>query len=300
VNAAFSALTGWLLFGGLALATGAVSTRWLILPRAFSGEGSSFADHDRGVARIGLLGALLATMGLVFYFGRQLQEFRDPFVPWTEDADLLLNGTAWGSAWTRAAAGSLLALAGMAVARGGRVWGWWIATPVVLALCAFPGFTGHAAATENLRALALLADTAHVWAAGAWIGGLAAVLYLERRARHSAGGQSLLPVLVPVFSTVAMVSVATLVVTGTFATWAHLPGLGALVSTGYGRSLAIKLVLVGLVLGMGAKNFRVLTPRLGTTEGDHAMRRSATIELIIAQLVLIATAVLVRTSPMDP
>ena len=300
MNAAFSALTGWLLFGGLALATGAVSTRWLILPRALSAEDLSSDPTGRATAQVGLIGALLATVGVLFYFGRQLQEFRDPFVPWTEDADLLLNGTAWGTAWIRAAVGSTVAVTALAIARSGRAWGWWIATPVVLALCAFPGLTGHAAATENFRILALLADTTHVWAAGAWIGGLATVLYLERGARTQDSGQSLLPVLVPAFSTVAMVSVATLLLTGTFATWAHLPGLSALVSTGYGRSLAIKLALVGLVLGMGAKNFRVLTPRLGTAEGDDAMRRSATIELIIAQLVLIATAVLVRTSPMDP
>lgn len=278
--------------------TGAVTAYWLILPRAFPGADQSSGDGGRDAARIGLTGSMLTALGIAFYFVRQLHEFRDPFVPWTEDAELLLTGTAWGTAWTRAAVASLVAVLALSVARSRRAWAWWIVTPVVLGLCAFPAFTGHAAGTEGLRTVALLSDTIHVWAAGAWMGGLATVLYLERRALQTGKG-SLLPALVPAFSPIALAGVAALGLTGIFATWAHLPGLGALVSSGYGRALAVKLVLVGFVLALGAKNFRVLTPQLGTSEGDETMRRSATIELLIGQLVLIATAVLVRTSPME-
>ena len=53
-----------------------------------------------------------------------------------------------------------------------------------------------------------------------------------------------------------------------------------------------------LVLAFGGRNFRMLTPRLGSDTGDAAMRRSAATELAIAQLVLIVTAILVRTSPL--
>jgi putative copper export protein len=294
--AAFSALTGWVLYGGLTLATGAVVARWLILPRAFGAGGYRRCE----TARLGVAGALLVLVGVVFYFVRQLQEFHDPFVSWSEDAALLLTGTAWGTTWLGAAAGSLAAVVGLGFASQGRSWGWWLATPVVLALGSFPGFTGHAAGVEELRSAALLADTIHVWAAGAWIGGLAVVLHLERHGRSSAGGGvSLLRLLVPAFSPVAMVSVGALVATGTFASWSHLPSLASLVSTVYGRTLLVKLVLVGVVLVLGARNFRALTPRLGNTEGDEAMRRSASIELVIGQAVLIATAVLVRMSPMD-
>jgi putative copper export protein len=300
MSAAFSALTGWILFGGLTLSVGALVSRWLMLPRAFASGNPSILQRRNETARLGTAGALLVVVGLALYFARQLQEFRDPFVPWREDAELLLMGTAWGTTWLRAAVASLVAVGAFLVAGKGRSWGWWLATPVVLALGAFPGLTGHAAAAEELRTIALLADAAHVWAAGAWLGGLAVVLHLERIARGEGDPRvSLLPALVPAFSPIAMVSVGALIVTGAFASWSHLSGFGALLSTGYGRTLLFKLALVAVVLGLGARNFHVLTPRLGSTGGDDAMRRSATTELIVAELVLIATAVLVRLSPMD-
>ena len=269
-----SAVTGWVLFGGLTICVGAVVSRWVMLPRAFASSNPSILERRNETARLGMAGALMAVVGVGFYFARQLQEFRDPFVPWTEDASLLLTGTAWGTAWLRAAIASVVAVVAFKVAAGGRSWGWWLSTPVVLGLCAFPGLTGHAAAVEGLRSIALLADATHVLAAGAWLGGLAVVLHLERISYGDGDARvSLLPALVPAFSPIAMVSVGTLIVTGTFASWSHLPGFGALVSTGYGRTLLLKLGVVAVVLGLGARNFRTLTPRLGATEGNDAMRR---------------------------
>lgn len=299
MTSAFSAIVGWTLFGGLTLSIGAVVSRWLILPRAFAGGDPSVATHRQEAARIGLAGAVLAMVGVALYFARQLQEFRDPFVPWTEDATLLLTGTAWGATWTQAAVAVVLLAIAFAIAVSGRSFGWWLATPLVLALGVFPGLTGHAAGVETLRGLSLVADAAHVWAAGAWIGGLAVLLHLEREARgdHGADG-SLLPALVPCFSRVAIASVAVLALTGLFASWTHIETFGALVSTAYGRTLLLKLGLVGVVLALGARNFRRLTPNLGTGEGNEAMRRSATLELLVGELVLIVTAVLVRTAPM--
>lgn len=251
--------------------------------------------------QVGIAGSTLVILGIGLYFIRQLLEFHDPFVPWSEDAAFLLNQSAWGRAWFRAAAGSVAVLTAFIVARSGRAFGWWLATPMVFALDTFPGFTGHAAGADKLRSISLLADATHVWAAGAWIGGLAVVLYLERGERRRNGGRgSLLPILVPAFSPIAMVSVGALVLTGTFAAWSHVPSFAALFVTGYGRALLIKLVFVGVVVGLGAMNSKVLTPRLGVAEDDDALRRSASIELLIAQVVLVITAILIRTSPSEP
>lgn len=291
------ALTGWTLFSGLLLGIGVVAGRWIILPSAI---GADDARHDRLVSRsagLGAGGALLVFVGLAFYLVRQVLEFRDPFAPLGEDLSLLMS-TSWGTSWVAAAVGSLVVAAGMLAARSGRNVGWWVATPAALLLAGFPGLTGHASGADELRALALAFDGLHVWAAGAWMGGLALVLYLEARERSSGGAASLLPDLVPAFSPVAMASVALLVLTGLFASWSHLEGLEALWTTSYGRILSLKLLLVAAVLGFGARNFRLLTPLLGTDAGDRTMRRSAAVELAIAQIVLIVTAILVRTSPM--
>ena len=107
-----------------------------------------------------------------------------------------------------------------------------------------------------------------------------------------------MPSLVPAFSPVAMVSVATLVLTGSVASWAHLESVSSLWTTPYGRLLLLKVVVVAGVLAMGALNWRRLTPRLSEEDGPRAMRRSALVELALANVVLIVTAVLVRTSPL--
>jgi putative copper export protein len=290
------AITGWALFGGLLVALGCVVARWVVIPRApVPGD----VWHERMLSelgRLGLAGAGVATAGVALALVRQLLEFRDPFVPWTEDAHLLLLGTAWGRIWILGASGAVLSIVAFAAAGAGRRSGWWFATLLALALGAFPAFTGHAAGDNPLRALLLAADVVHVWGAAAWIGGLAAVLWLEWRL---AGGNepSLLPALVPAFSRVAVVAVAAVVLTGALAGWAHLSGISALVDTTYGRTLGLKVALVAVVLALGATNFRVLTPRLGTDDGDRALRRAATVELLVAQVVLLVTAVLVRTSP---
>ena len=298
---AFNAVTGWLLFTSIALSAGAAIARAVILPRVREDEGPSSEWLVGGAARVGSAAALLLPVALALFFVRQLLEFRDPYAPWSEDAHLLLTGTAWGRTWLWGVAASLVASGAFLLARSGRQAGWWIAVPAVLALGSFPAFTGHAAGEEGLRFLALAADTLHVWAASGWVGGLAVVLYLEWRWRRETpeAGSSLLPRLVPAFSPVAMACVGTLVLTGSYAAWLHVDSFGALVSTVYGRTLSLKLLLVAAVLGLGILNFRVLTPKLGEQSGNDALGKAASVELLLAQAVLFATAILVRTAPMD-
>ncbi len=276
------------------------------MPRAPEGVQDALVDTAR---RLGLVAstALVVAMGLVFW--RQLADFRDPFMAWREDAALLL-GTQWGRIWTLGAAGSILMpvlflAASPAVRRGAaRRASWVLATGLALAMCAFPALTGHAAGSENLGALLIPADTLHVLAAGTWIGGLLFVLAAEGMERRRGGRDgSLLADIVPVFSPVALVAAGLLVATGTVASFVHVESVGALFSTTYGRLLLTKVALVLTVMVLGAINWRRLTPQLleaGDGEGAEdaaALRRNATRELVIAQLVIVVTALLVRTSP---
>lgn len=289
-------VVGWLLFGALVVVTGVVLGRWFVLPRAGTASGGGVTAV--AAARLGRGAALTLAVALALVFVRQLVEFRDPYEGWTSEARLLLGGTPWGKTWLSAACLSLLAWVSTHGAARRIRGGWGAATAAVLALGAFPALTGHASGGE-MRTLTIVADTLHVWAAGGWLGGLALVLYLDREERRGQGADArgLLPDLVPRFSRLAMACVGTLALTGVFASWAHLGGVSALLGTGYGRILTLKLALVAGVLGLGARNFRVLTPRLGDAAGRQAMRRSATVELLVANVVLAVTAVLVRTSP---
>jgi putative copper export protein len=251
-------------------------------------------------SRLGGIAAVLLPIAIGFFFLRQLIEFRDPFVPWTEDAELLLTGTNWGRTWTVGLVGVLLATAGFTLAIRGKAWGWWIATVAVVCLAAFPAFTGHANGEESLRGLTLAADTLHVLAATGWVGGLTLVLYSEHHWRRTSPEEpaSLLPSLVPAFSPLAIACVGTLMATGLYASIIHIDGFSALWATGYGRLLVLKLVIVFGVMSLGALNWKRLTPRLGEAAGRDALRRAAGIEMLLAHGVLLVTAMLVRTSPM--
>lgn len=296
MDSVVGAATGWLLFTGLVLTAGATAARWLVIPGAY-GPG---AERDRSIAaaaRLGLAGALTLPVAMALVFRRQLLEFRDPFATWTEDATLLLRDTEWGGTFLLAAGATALLAIVWGFVAGGRGWAWIAATPLAAGLSAYPALSGHASGTGDLSRFTVPADTMHVLAAGAWVGGLAFVLYADARSRRERGGSEL-PRLVPAYSPVAVVSVGVLGLTGVFASWAQLDGLAALAGTTYGRLLVGKLALVAVVMVLGLRNWKRLTPTLATPEGPAALRRSAMLELAIAQLVLLVTAVLVRTSPL--
>lgn len=270
------------------------------MPRVPENVRDTLVDTAR---RLGLAASIVLALAMGLVLWRQLVDFRDPLVAWREDAALLL-GTQWGRAWILGAAGSILMpvlflVASPAVWRGAaRRASWVLATGLALAMCAFPALTGHASGSDNLGALLIPADTLHVLAAGSWIGGLLFVLaaeWVERRREGREG--SLLADVVPVFSPVALVAAGVLVATGTVASFVHVESVGALFSTTYGRLLLTKVALVLAVMVLGAINWRRLTPRLLEAGDGDVLRRNAARELVIAQLVIVVTALLVRTSP---
>lgn len=294
-----SATTGWLLYAALIAAAGGLTAYFFLVPGLKLPENPVRAWLEEASWRLGILGGSFLPVALTLVFIRQLIEFRDPFVHWTEDADLLLTGTNWGRTWLLGITGSFLAAAAFALAGRGRRLAWWVSGFTLLGLGCFPAFTGHANGTEALRPLTLIADIVHVWAVGVWVGGLAFVLYANRgwQAREGKGAQSLLPLLVPSFSPVAVASVGALIVTGSISAWAHLSGFGDLLSTPYGQLLSLKLILVTGVFALGLLNWRRLTPRLNEVSGQRALTRAATAELLIVQAVLIVTSILVVTPP---
>jgi putative copper resistance protein D len=245
-------------------------------------------DADPGVrlARFLILLAAVAGVALLLLGAGQLVAFRDPYAPLTEDVGILLS-TPWGRNW-------LFAVGAVALLLVALFWQGVKAPALILCLllAGYPPVSGHAAAVESWTGAALLADGLHVVAAGAWFGALAGLLYLGR----TASTPPLLRVLGR-FSVQARWSVTTLVLTGAFASWLHLPTPQALLTSSWGRILVLKLVLVSLMMGLGAWNWRRLTPRLEEPGGASALVRASWAEVGIGVLVLVVTAVLSGTSP---
>jgi copper resistance protein D len=154
-----------------------------------------------------------------------------------------------------------------------------LATAAAVGLTAAIAWTGHAASTPGATGnLHLAADALHLSAAASWIGGLVALVLLLALARgHQALAWTALARDATLrFSTLGIVSVGTLLATGFVNAWILVGSFHALVITGYGRLLMLKIVVFAIMLAFAAVNRFWLTPRLATPGSEtqlEALRR---------------------------
>ena len=220
----------------------------------------------------------------------------------------LLTETDWGRLWIWRALLAAFMVAVLAVewrrirneqeSRSGTA-PIYLITALGLCVLVTISMTSHAAATPNVRIMALLNDVAHMGAAAVWIGGLvslAMTLYVSD-VLEEAERRPILVALARQFSIVAGLSVAVLLLTGLYSAWAQVTVLQAL-STPYGWTLAIKIGLVALLLLIAAANLVWVRPRL-RTEGRAAywLRRLVAVECVLAVLVVLSVGFLTALEP---
>jgi len=285
---------------------GAVALRLVVLPR-WKGTHDwqqAIPGADATSARLGLRAAVAMLVALPLILVDQIILFRDPFSPFLAELDLLVTATTWGRMWQLQLLAAILAAVAFAIVwrrGGGTIW-WRISAGAALFCAIVPALSGHSAGTGRFHVLAVGADAVHIVAAGVWIGTLTAlVIVVHEAVRQGAAASDLLPGAISSFSPVALSSAGVLVSTGLFATWLHVGSLRGLFGSTYGLVLLAKVGLVGVTAGLGAYNWKRLTPRLGSPEGSKAfMSGSARSEIVIGLLVLLLTAILVVTShPME-
>ncbi len=215
----------------------------------------------------------------------------------------MIVGTSWGVGWLLQVAGCLLVIAGLAYAARGGKSGWKVAAAGAAALALSPAFSGHAASSPQLAPLAILSDAIHVIGAGGWLGSLLFVLAVGIPAAMTLGEperSAAVADLVNAFSPTALVFAGISAATGVFAAWLHVGSIPGLWETGYGQTLLLKLGILSAVAATGAYNWLRVKPALGKPQSTSLLRRSATVEILIAVAVLAVTAVLVATpSSMD-
>jgi copper transport protein len=175
------------------------------------------------------------------------------------------------------------------------------------ALTVAPALEGHSATLSPVTLLTI-DDTAHVAAMCAWLGGLAAFVALVPRATRALEAPDrarLLSALLRRFSPVALGAVAVLAATGTLQAIPYLTALDQLWTTGYGRELLAKIVLLAVLAGLGALNRQRTLPALarlaqaGRPAGavGHVLRRTLRAEVALLVAVLGVTAALVDGVP---
>jgi putative copper export protein len=290
----------WCLFAAILVVVGVATFDGIVLARLRRAGANHEEVAASLMARAGRLGAwtalaLLPVAGMRLVL--QVLSLEDPETPWLEQARLVVLETTWGKGWLVLLVGALLGVA--AFARGPRRGTTlpFAVLPVAL-LSLAPSLAGHAIGDPDLPVAAVLADSLHMLAGGAWLGTLVVLALVGLVPQPGEWDESRawrVAAMVHAFSPVALASAATLAVTGTFATLLHLDAPSSLWTSAYGRILLIKLALLAGVMSAGAFNWRRVTPRLGAREGAAMLRRSAWIELGFAAALLAATALLVTT-----
>jgi putative copper resistance protein D len=169
-------------------------------------------------------------------------------------------------------------------------------------------WAGHAGATIGAeRPIHLTVDSAHLIAAGLWPGGLLPLTFVLFQACRSSELSLLLvaSAITRRFSALSLLVVAALAATGLTNSYFLVGSLRALVTTGYGRLLMLKVLLFVSMIGFGACNLLRFKPELALVNEQNAKQRDALrklmrnviAELCIGTLIVLIVGALGATPP---
>jgi copper transport protein len=96
---------------------------------------------------------------------------------------------------------------------------------------------------------------------------------------------------------VALVSVLTLVVSGTLASYLHLPTVASLWQTSYGQALLVKIGLLTAAVALASVNLFRTNPRIAEPGAARLLRRLVTGEALLVVAAVFAAAVLSSLAP---
>jgi copper transport protein len=182
-----------------------------------------------------------------------------------------------------------------------------VAVPLIY-LCLCPALGGHGS-SQSPVALNFTVNAIHVGAMAVWLGGLAALLLVlpaaTRAATTPADRGRLLAGPIARFSTLALAMVALIMATGLIQAYVYVRHFGDLLSTGYGRAVLAKFLLLLCVIGVAAYNRRRSVPRLesiaerGESPGRPGvlLRRALRAEVVLLAVVIGVTAALASYAP---
>jgi putative copper export protein/methionine-rich copper-binding protein CopC len=295
-TATFSVEVRWAELVAVITMIGAIIFRLVVLPGARWSDAltTEAAERARRLAQAALTLFIIATlMRVVAQSSLIPQEVGGRMAA----VMAVVRETRWGHGWSVGAAGGVVVLIGLVVARV-AVAGWFVAAVGIVAVCTGDALTGHSGASSRL-ALAVATDITHYLGAGGWIGGLVAVLLsglpslriIGESERPDAGCR-----LVRAYHGAAIECVALVIISAIVAAWLRLSSLGQLRTTPYGGLLLLKIALVCVILVFGWYHWRRVVAPEWNADTKFRFQRTATIELIVGAVVLGVTAALVSTA----
>jgi copper transport protein len=287
VNAVLPAIAALLLFAGLTLAVGAVTVRYLLMPRSGLAV-TERAPALRDSAKYGMIGAAAVLVAAPLRLLAQVMALAEPGDAWGPLATTILTQTSLGRALQVQAVWSAAAAMAFSVARLGPNRGWSASTITTVVLAIVPALSGHAASADTVIP-AQVAVVMHVLGGGAWIG---ALFHLWRIARKAS--DATLTRLLGAFHGIALGGATMLAISGAYHMWTILDAPSQVATTAWGRLLLAKLALLGAIAWLGYRNWRGSEAQVAA--GDRAqLRTSMRKELLLALGVLIVTGFLTNT-----
>ncbi len=188
---------------------------------------------------------------------------------------------------------------------------WKLILAIGLVLSLSTSLTSHnAAATEYDPIINLLADWIHLSAVGAWVGGLAYLaVAIASLSNLKAPKGKLISELLRRFSSVALIGVGIVGLTGIYNLALEVGSITALFGTAYGKILLVKLSIFAPMLALGAINQLVLYGHIidANTKSSRSQRQlgrwirrfklSVRSELTLGVILLLVVGVLTASSP---
>ena len=286
-----------LTYVGLFGLTGAAIVWLVVIPRVQRRSGFEASAHEalrRQTPRIALVSAALLAAGAVARLYAQTYSTFGIDEPVTAELiRVVAFDSRWGSRWMPQLWATVVAIAAAAVMTLKPGIGWWlVAIGIVLCVVTLP-ITGHVMAYPAGSLLPWMLQVGHILAGGLWLGTLATLVFVIASSKRSIAGGATATV-IGLFSPLAIVAVSAVVVTGVGTAYLYLDSWIELWQTSYGQVLVAKVILMLATGAVGAYNWRFLKPRLGTSEAGGVLVRSSILELMLACIVLVVTAVLVH------
>jgi putative copper resistance protein D len=262
------------------------SPLWRAMPQSGAAQ-ARFQSSSRKILWISLAVSIASALAWLCLLSMRIgrKDFGDVITDGT--IWLVLSQTQFGFAWQiRLLLGGLLAACLLLCRSISKDW---IANgPTILAsllagcYLGSLAFAGHGAEGLGIEQnVHLAADFLHLLAAALWLGALIPLVlllvYLWRfkedgwiSAAGRAGSR---------FSTLGILAVGVLLVTGTINAAFLLGGMHSLIDTGYGRLLLLKIVLFAAMVCLAGINRQYLLPRL--SDGAGAERASGTVRRLV-------------------